>query len=344
MMTNFLKPFIILLSLTGTAWEGPEPSHEYSLLEAIEVIAPEKSLLLHRIQSNQKKIDPVHLYCRNLSLSCPALIEKISKNHQKLKKQITLTEDPRRPHIYRFDLTEKMLPNLNLQEVQNLLRTTHHNIALDGQTLYESDKEAKYLMSEISHFLTQSDLQKIEDKIQQAEDIVVETDLLPKDLRAKVKNYTSYLGPNCFEAALSFQDPKFSRSYKFNIRNEEGHHKIMINNDELFTALERHFYELNLSKSKLRFGDLIIFVDGSQAKSEKDMKYSWIKHAFVFLFNDYTFSKGSKSSNSPYTIKTLAEEWSTWKRLYKHLKIKVFRKPIQRNSTFDRKKLVDWRH
>ena len=38
--------------------------------------------------------------------------------------------------------------------------------------------------------------------------------------------------------------------------------------------------------------------------------YTWIKHTATYLYSDYTFSKGSKSANTAYTIKTLDEEWA----------------------------------
>jgi hypothetical protein len=57
----------------------------------------------------------------------------------------------------------------------------------------------------------------------------------------------------------------------------------------------------------------------------KPADWHWIKHAATYLFDDYTFSKGSNSPDTPYTVKTLDEEWDAWDHRSAHLGLKVFR-------------------
>ena len=321
-----------------------KPSVFYSISDNKKFISPEKNLLLHRLKTKKAKVDPITLYCKKSTGSCDGLIQSLSKpqKEKNLRSKIHFKREKKIESLYKFKLTEEMLPFFSLSKLQHILGTYHHNLVMKTEDLYKSKDKRFEFFSELKNFLTKKELKKIKKKIRNKEDLVVGKDLLPARVESKVGKYTSFLGPNCFEAALSFQDESFSKSYRYNARSETGHHKIMINNDELYEALKKNFYPVDYKRAKLRYGDLLVFVDMSEAHSEKDMKFSWIKHAFVFLFNDFTFSKGSKSSNSPYTIKTLAEEWSAWKRQYPELGIQVYRKPVRKNSAFNTKKLLDW--
>ena len=99
----------------------------------------------------------------------------------------------------------------------------------------------------------------------------------------------------------------------------------MINYDELWRVLNTHFYEVNVKKYPLKYGDILVFFDVPKDK-DQNVYFKWIKHTAAYLFGSYTFSKGSKSPNTPYTVKTLKEEWKTWDRLTQNLGVKVFRK------------------
>ena len=168
--------------------------------------------------------------------------------------------------------------------------------------------------------------------------------MFPYFSKKSVQRYTVYRGPNCFHSSLAFQGMNYSNSIKFNSKLEKEHHRIMINNDELYRVLTTQFYELNIDTTPLVYGDLIIFLDVPDNIEDLDANYhySWIKHATVFLLNEYTFSKGSKSASSAYTIKTLGLELKSWKRYLKNLKIKVYRKSQKNlNSKFIRPR-ADW--
>ena len=72
------------------------------------------------------------------------------------------------------------------------------------------------------------------------------------------------------------------------------------------------------------------------------VSYRWIRHTATYLFGPYTFSKGSKSPDTPYSVKTVGEEWATWLEYSRSLGVKVYR----RNQKITKNKLpedlVDW--
>ena len=115
----------------------------------------------------------------------------------------------------------------------------------------------------------------------------------------------------------------------------------MINYDELWRAINRHFYEVDLKRSDLKYGDMLVFFSMPLNLNET-INFRWIRHTATYLLNEYTFSKGSKSPNTPYTIKTLQEEWNTWKRYTPNLGVRVYRRAqnkVKKTPPVDR---VDW--
>ena len=94
-------------------------------------------------------------------------------------------------------------------------------------------------------------------------------------------------------------------------------------------------------QSDLRYGDILVFLE-KPSNDDSHFKYDWIKHTAIYLFNNYTFSKGSKSPNTPYTIKTMEEEWRVWNGQVDNLVTKVFRKPFKRVKKKPAMNLVDW--
>jgi hypothetical protein len=105
--------------------------------------------------------------------------------------------------------------------------------------------------------------------------------------------------------------------------------------------LKSEFYEVDVAKATLKYGDIIAFFEVPNTQPGS-VDYRWIRHTATYLFNGYTFSKGSKSPNTPYTVKTLKEEWDTWKSYVSIMAVKVFRKSgksVKRSPASD---LVDW--
>ena len=114
----------------------------------------------------------------------------------------------------------------------------------------------------------------------------------------------------------------------------------MINYDELWRAVNYNFYEIDPKTTPLKYGDLIMFFDVEDMN--RSPYFKWIRHAATYLFGNYTFSKGSKSPNSAYSVKTLEDEWTTWKRLTKNLQAKVFRRSRKSVNTRPPTDLQGW--
>ena len=178
-----------------------------------------------------------------------------------------------------------------------------------------------------------------------SDSIDVDTLLLPEFARKMVKKFTIYRGPNCFHAALAFQSPQLTSSSLINVKKESGYHRAMINYDELWRVLSENFYEVNPDKLPLKYGDMLVFFDVPEEQADdldKPVDFRWIRHTATYLFGGYTFSKGSKSPNTPYTVRTIGEEWKTWKRYTENLGVKVFRRSQKTVKLAPPMDLTDW--
>ncbi|MDE3268823.1 MAG: hypothetical protein OYH77_00895 [Pseudomonadota bacterium] len=238
-----------------------------------------------------------------------------------------------------FTLTPKMLKHADERRLEQLYTSRHHRLKLNTRRL--SSRKRMQLLHELKYFFDVKSLHRIRKKLMLKKSIDIDKDLLPSFASRVVRNYTIFRGPNCFHAALAFQDPGLPRSSFLNVKEEVGYHRAMINHDELWRVLDKNFYTVQPSISKLKFGDIIVFFR-IPTDREEIPNFRWLKHTAVYLFNDYTFSKGSKSSNSPYTVKTLAQEWETWKRLLKSPAIKVFRRSARNLNKKHTADLQDW--
>jgi hypothetical protein len=219
----------------------------------------------------------------------------------------------------------------------------HHKLKIDtAQMLGERGMGAK-LIEQTSNFLSRSEQLALKKDIQAGRIIDVDTQLLPDFAERMVKKYIIYRGPNCFHAALAFHSPVLTSSSLLNVKEEEGYHRAMINYDELWRILQTKFYEVDPRTADLNYGDLLIFFDVPKGfKEGSTVDYRWIRHTAAYLFGGYTFSKGSKSPNTPYSVRTLEEEWQTWKRFTSHLGLKVFRRSEKSVNRRPPKELTDW--
>ena len=157
-----------------------------------------------------------------------------------------------------------------------------------------------------------------------------------------VKKFPIFRGPNCFHASVAFQEATFPNEPYINLKRESRHHSTMINHDELWRVLNTYFYEISPKNAELKYGDIIAFFEIPFNSRKNIVNYRWLKHASTYLFGGYVFSKGSKSPNTPYSVKTLDEEWETWEKHTKNLGVKVFRrsfKNVKRNPPLNR---TDW--
>ena len=107
--------------------------------------------------------------------------------------------------------------------------------------------------------------------------------------------------------------------------------------------MRNSFYEIDPDVSDLKYGDLLVFLELPAGESSlQDVDFRWIRHVTVYLFNNYTFSKGSKSANSTYTVNLLEDEWGKWKNRTKNMAIKIFRKSGRRVTTLPHEDLHKW--
>ena len=232
---------------------------------------------------------------------------------------------------------------VNPHALSDLYAKTHRKLTLDIDKLNETPRMRRKLMSQIKPFVSSEHFKRLQAQMKQGGKIEIDAELLPEFARKMVGSYLIYRGPNCFHAALAFQSTKLTSSSLFNVKEEKEYHRSMINYDELWRTLNTNFYEVNPDKTPLKYGDVLIFFDVPPDFQDADrIHFKWIRHAATYLFNHYTFSKGSKSPNSPYTIRTVSDEWNTWKKFTKNLGVKVFRRNQKRVTNRPPKDLVDW--
>jgi hypothetical protein len=217
----------------------------------------------------------------------------------------------------------------------------HHSLSITAGDLVRDQNLMSELVNQAKPYLSAAQLTTINAKLSHSLDIEVDRDFLPEFAKKMVKHFTIYRGPNCFHAALAFQDSKYTDSASFNVKEEKGYHRAMINYDELWRTLKSEFYEVDVSKASLKYGDIITFFEVPNT-SPGAVDYRWIRHTATYLFNGYTFSKGSKSPNTPYTVKSLKEEWDTWKGYVNLMAVKVFRKSGKSVKSAPANDLTDW--
>lgn len=220
---------------------------------------------------------------------------------------------------------------INLQELAKELSKEHHVVTLRGKELAAEKNTWNEFRNQLSYILPSEQLTKIARKIKLGLDMSLDSELLPAFARKMVGKFIIYRGPNCFHASLAFYDQHLTRLPSINVKEEEGYHKSMINYDELWRVINSQFYEIDPRNSPLKYGDLLVFF-GVPPESPKHINFKWIRHTAVYLFGPYTFSKGSKSPNTPYSVKTLEEEWSTWRDLTQNLGLKVYRRQLNVSS------------
>lgn len=222
---------------------------------------------------------------------------------------------------------------------------THHKLTLSTTELKKDAALRREFVKQMTPFFSKKERKALLGKIMKGETIDIDAEMLPDFARKMVGKYIVYRGPNCFHAALAFHSPQFTSSSLINVKKETGYHRAMINYDELWRAINQNFYEVDPDKVPLKYGDMLVFFDVPEEETgERDhpVNFRWIRHTATYLFGGYTFSKGSKSPNTPYTVRTLAEEWKTWKKFTSNLGIKVFRRSQRTAKGQPPVDLSDW--
>ncbi len=221
--------------------------------------------------------------------------------------------------------------------VRKNLKTPHQQLALDPALLSPSAKTK--LLSQLQPFFPSERHQRIQTQLSGTKSFLVDVNLLPPFAAAHVKRFSIYRGPNCFHSAIAFAYPDMVDSDLLNPRREKFYHSNMLNGDEILRVLSFGFYPLHRVDG-LQYGDILIFLEKSS--NPRIPLHLKIKHAMVYLFSDYVFSKASKSADSPYRIEKLEVEWKIWGQL-QDLEIKVFRKKPVHGTTLSSFVPYDWR-
>lgn len=236
-------------------------------------------------------------------------------------------------------IDKRAFANIDPAALSRYLSKTHHKLTIESATLKQMPQVKKELLRQVYPFISRENYRTLEAKIKHNLPIEVDKELLPDFPQRMVGNYTVFRGPNCFHAAMAFHSEEFTNSPNFNVKREEGYHEVMINYDELWRILNTNFYEIKPESTSLKYGDVLIFFD---VIPNTQISYRWIRHASTYLFGNYLFSKGSKSPNTPYSVKTIDEEWNTWKQYSKNLGVKVFRRGMKGVSRSVPEKLTEW--
>jgi len=329
------------------------PSLQLPIGQRVEMVRAPEAVLRNRASASQddERIEPLMLAIPEiqeqrenlaLDLARPGQSRRLLNYLERKRTNASEQTDSDENHAgrLRVSLDKQSLRLLDLAKVAEMLEQPHFALTIDGARLQQSAATRRELYSQVRPFIAQEDANRLKRLLRQGEEIDVEKHLLPEFAKQMIRRYTQYRGPNCFHAALAFHSVDMTTSPYINFKEEPGYHRAMINYDELWRAVNKNFYEIDPSKSPLKYGDMILFFDIPDANSE--VQFRWIRHAATYLFGPYTFSKGSKSPNTPYTIKTVQQEWQTWQRMSKNLGVKVFRrspKNVTNRPPVDR---IDW--
>ncbi|MGE0171143.1 MAG: hypothetical protein AB7T49_00075 [Oligoflexales bacterium] len=324
-----------------------KPSLALDISDSVETVKIPISKIKARLErsSNDPRIEPLQIIVPKDSAQLSNLVKRIANPGKadeleeafikKLRSRKTSDNNSEA-----VELGKNELKLINQASYALEMGKSHHNVKVSTEILRDDPKMRKEFFMQMKAHLSSKEIEALRGRIMVEKSLSLDEDLLPPFARKMVKKYTIYRGPNCFHAALAFHSQYLTRSPLVNVKEEEGYHKAMINYDELWRAINDYFYEVDPAVSPLKYGDMLVFFnipdDGSPWIS-----YKWIRHTATYLFNNLTFSKGSKSPNTPYTVKTLEEEWKTWDDFTQKLGVKVFRRHMNKIKS-PPPPLTDW--
>jgi len=300
--------------------------------EIEKISIPTKKLRL-RINNPKKDptIEPISVTLPRSETGLKELAEKLSASGKakelyeiflgKIKKA-----GPSNKDAIKVELRPDDMPFLSLKALGKELQKENHIVTLSTRELLGAEGQWDELRNQLSFLLSKEQLAKVTRRVKSGGEIALE-DMLPPFPKRMAGKYIVYRGPNCFHAALSFYDQQMPKSPDINIKEEEGYHRSMINYDELWRVISNQFYEIDPRHNPLKFGDLMVFFQVPEGAS-KTINFKWIRHTSVYLFGPYTYSKGSKSPSTPYTVKTLAEEWNQWQTMVPTLGMRIYRRQV----------------
>lgn len=315
--------------------------------DVITIKIPEKKFLYRITHYNKsERIEPIYIRLKPNLKFASKLAQKIAKEdhyyevYRIFKEHIESNKHKKKKSL-KIRVNQDLFKFLHKNSLRDTYSTQHIKLKLLSQELREDKETLHNLLQQLEPFFKDDEIQNISKIISSKKFIDVESTLLPFFGKKMIRKFLIYRGPNCFHAALSFHSKLLTNSNYFNVTREKGYHPAMVNYDELWRTLNSNFYQVNNTLDSLKYGDILVFFDVPK-KRESFVNFRWIKHTAAYLFNGYTFSKGSKSANSPYTIKTLKNEWMTWSKISKNLGVKVFRRGTKNVKKRPPKDLTDW--
>lgn len=299
--------------------------------EVKKISIPQKKLRTRIV--NPKKdptIEPVALMIPRSETGLNQLAEKLAAPGKAKELSDILIDKmkkagPSNRDSVRVELRPDDLGFLSLKALGRELQKENHIVTLNTKELASNSKQWDELKDQLSYLLSKEQLSRISKKVRSGVDLSLEDDMLPPFPKRMAGKFIIYRGPNCFHASLSFYDQQMPKSPDINLKEEEGYHRSMINYDELWRVISNQFYEVDPRRSPLKYGDLMVFFQVPD-HAPKTINFKWIRHTSVYLFGPYTYSKGSKSPSTPYSVKTLAEEWNQWKSMVSTLGMRVYRR------------------
>jgi hypothetical protein len=309
---------------------------------------PEK-VALQRLERYQKdeRVEPIQLTVEGREDKIIELSAKIAAKNQKinlanyLKNNFVHGEEIPGTELRLVTLDRDAYRLLDRSAFDMLFQKNHQEVLISSRALNQSKVLRQALMNELLPFFDPKEISDVRKKIANNQNLSIDRDLLPKFARERVATHSIFRGPNCFHAALSFQGAELAESDRINVRQEPGYHRDMINYDELWRILQLSFYEINPEQTSIQYGDMIVFFE-TKTPQYGALDFKTLRHAATYLFGGYVFSKGSKSANSPYVVRTLAVEWETWTKYTEKLGVKVFRRNLKHVKTAPPMDPVDW--
>lgn len=281
---------------------------------------------------NDQTIEPLSINVPRSETGLRELVQKIAVPGRaedlsemllaKLKKQ-----GPSDKSSVKIDLEPSDFKLMSLRAVGEELSREHHSVTVHSKELLADSATWNEFKTQLTYLLPRDQVSKISRKVKAFIDLKLDEDLLPAFARKMAGKFIIYRGPNCFHSALAFFNQQMTRLPTINVKEEEGYHKSMINYDELWRVISNQFYEIDPRTTPLKYGDLLVFF-AAPLESPKYVNFKSIRHTAIYLFGPYTFSKGSKSPNTPYSVKTLQEEWTTWQSMTQNLGLKIYRRQL----------------
>lgn len=341
------KPFLFDITTFTTTLNLP-------VIDKLDIVKMSKKQMTTRINKSaqDETIEPLTIILTENEANIASVSEKLAPSEKVgelsafLREKLKTSKPVKKGSSAKtVEIDSKGLELIDTDAFADLYSKTHHSLTLNSNELKKDSAAKGELMKQLIPFLKKKERDKILGKINKGEPIEISNELLPDFPRKMVGKYIVQRGPNCFHAALAFHGPALTSSSLINVKSETGYHRAMINYDELWRVLNQNFYEVDPDTVPLKYGDMMVFFDVPKDAADNlqhPVDFKWIRHTATYLFGGYTFSKGSKSPNTPYTVRTLADEWRTWKRYTSNLGVKVFRRSttsVRANPPMD---LVDW--